>query len=100
MRHFHTKMTTAMQKTDVELDDEKVNNLAHILSHNKLTATKPDYRFPNTNQLNNCWQTMNEYQVCVEQRGKEDVSCLQRARDYSSVCPAKWIEVRSCWAGC
>ena len=35
---------------------------------------------------------MNEYQLCVEKRGKSDVACLQRARDYSSVCPAKWVE--------
>jgi hypothetical protein len=26
------------------------------------------------------------------QRGAQDPSCLQRARDYVTVCPAKWIE--------
>jgi hypothetical protein len=71
-----------------------VSSLANILGNSKLHGTKPDYRFPNQNQLNNCWQTMNEYQVCAEQKGKEDVACLQKARDYHSVCPAKWIEVR------
>lgn len=86
-------MTTAMQKAP-ELEEDKVAALAHIMQHNKLAATKPDYRFPNQNQVNNCWQTVNEYQVCVEQRSKEDATCLQRARDYQSVCPAKWIEVR------
>ncbi len=34
----------------------------------------------------------NEYQLCVERRGKEDIQCLQRGRDYSTVCPEKWVE--------
>ena len=77
-----------------EIEDTTVDSLAYILGNSKLHGTKPDYRFPNQNQLNNCWQTMNEFQVCAEQKGKEDVACLQKARDYHSMCPAKWIEVR------
>jgi len=34
----------------------------------------------------------NEYQLCVEKRGAEDTLCLQRGRDYTTVCPEKWIE--------
>ena len=35
---------------------------------------------------------MNEYQLCVEKRGREDPSCVQRGRDYGSMCPQKWVE--------
>ena len=35
---------------------------------------------------------LNEYQLCVEKRGKEDPSCVQRGRDYGSMCPQKWVE--------
>ncbi len=34
---------------------------------------------------------MNEYQVCVQKRGEEDLACMQRARDYLSICPSKWV---------
>jgi hypothetical protein len=94
VRHFHETMTGAMRKGPETIEDSKVEGLASILQHNKLKSTVPDYRFPNQNQLNNCWQTMNEYQVCAEQRGRDDVSCLQKARDYNTLCPAKWIAVR------
>ena len=94
VRHFHETMTGAMKKGP-EIEDTTVDSLANILQNSKLQGTKPDYRFPNQNQLNNCWQTMNEFQVCAEQKGKADVACLQKARDYHSVCPAKWIEVRA-----
>ena len=92
VRHFHETMTSAMKRS-TEMDDGKVDSLAYILHNSKLVSTKPDYRFPNQNQLNNCWQTMNEFQVCAEQKGKGDVACLQKARDYLSVCPQKWVEV-------
>ena len=94
VRHFHETMTGAMKKGP-EIEDTTVDSLANILQNSKLQGTKPDYRFPNQNQLNNCWQTMNEFQVCAEQKGKADVACLQKARDYHSVCPTKWIEVRA-----
>jgi len=94
VRHFHETMTGAMTKGP-EIEETTVDSLANILQNSKLQGTKPDYRFPNQNQLNNCWQTMNEFQVCAEQKGKADVACLQKARDYHSVCPAKWIEVRA-----
>ena len=35
---------------------------------------------------------MNEYQLCIEKRGREDPSCVQRGRDYGSMCPQKWVE--------
>lgn len=28
----------------------------------------------------------------MEKRGRQDVLCLQRGRDYSTVCPVKWLE--------
>ena len=34
----------------------------------------------------------NEYQLCVDKRGREDAVCLQRGRDYTSICPEKWVE--------
>jgi hypothetical protein len=34
----------------------------------------------------------NEYQLCVDKRSKEDALCLQRGRDYLTLCPAKWVE--------
>lgn len=37
-------------------------------------------------------QSINEYQVCVYQRGAQDPACLQRGRDYATICPQKWIE--------
>ncbi len=37
-------------------------------------------------------QAINEYQVCAYQKGAQDAECLQRGRDYSTVCPQKWIE--------
>ncbi len=33
----------------------------------------------------------NEYQLCVEKRGKADPLCAQRGRDYVTVCPTKWV---------
>jgi hypothetical protein len=33
----------------------------------------------------------NEYQLCAEKRGKDDLTCLQRGRDYTSVCPEHWV---------
>jgi hypothetical protein len=35
---------------------------------------------------------INEYQLCVEKRGKGDLLCAQRGRDYATVCPQKWID--------
>lgn len=43
-----------------------------------------------------CRTAFNEYQLCVDKRGKTDLLCLQRGRDYTAICPAKWIET---WKG-
>lgn len=37
----------------------------------------------------------NEYQLCADKRGKTDTVCLQRGRDYLSVCPEKWVSPSS-----
>ena len=132
VRYFHEGKQNALGKEPVPLDDAKVESLAKILevsSTNKAAThpTRPDKRFPNQNQVNNCWcvaekvgrlrrrprwrltrahpppphllparpprrQAINEYQVCVYQKGAQDAACLQRGRDYNTVCPLKWIE--------
>jgi hypothetical protein len=28
----------------------------------------------------------------VDKRGKTDILCLQRGRDYATVCPEKWVD--------
>jgi len=38
-----------------------------------------------------CRTAFNEYQLCVEKRGRTDASCIQRGRDYSTLCPQKWV---------
>lgn len=73
------------------VSDENIAALAKVLETSKLTPTRPDRRFPNTNQLHNCWTAFNEYQLCVDKRGKRDLVCQQRGRDYSVVCPQKWV---------
>jgi len=35
---------------------------------------------------------LNEFQLCVDKRGRGDVVCAQRGRDYLAVCPAKWVD--------
>lgn len=37
------------------VSDENIAALAKVLETSKLTPTRPDRRFPNTNQLHNCW---------------------------------------------
>jgi Cytochrome oxidase c subunit VIb len=65
---------------------------ALVRSASRTHETRVDRRFPNTNQANNCWTAFNEYQICVEKRGRDDSVCLQRGRDYAAVCPQKWVE--------
>ncbi len=36
-------------------------------------------------------QTVNEYQMCIKELGATNPRCLQRARDYMSVCPSSWV---------
>jgi hypothetical protein len=91
VQHMKETVGGALKK-DFELDDNKVASLAAIAKINKLSPTRPDRRFPNQNQLNNCWTAFNEYQLCVDKRGKNDLMCLQRGRDYSTVCPEKWVQ--------
>jgi hypothetical protein len=91
VQHMKETVGGALKK-DFELDDHKVASLAAIAKINKLSPTRLDRRFPNQNQLNNCWTSFNEYQLCVDKRGKNDLMCLQRGRDYSTVCPEKWVQ--------
>ena len=90
--HMKEQVFGALKKNDEAVDEAKVASLAAIAKINKLTTSRPDRRFPNQNQLNNCWTAFNEYQLCVDKRGKGDLACLQRGRDYSTVCPDKWIQ--------
>ena len=71
-------------------DDAGLDALARDVAAGKTAPVRPDRRFPNTNQAANCWTALNEYQLCVEKRGRTDASCLQRGRDYGSLCPQKW----------
>lgn len=71
---------------------EWVEATAAVLKASNTTPTRPDRRFPNTNQANNCWTAFNEYQLCVDKRGDKDALCLQRGRDYSTLCPEKWVD--------
>ena len=91
VEHMKDTVFSALHKQP-DFDEKKLNSLAAIAKMNKLTPTRPDRRFPNQNQLNNCWTTFNEYQLCVEKRGRGDLACLQRGRDYSTVCPEKWVQ--------
>jgi hypothetical protein len=39
----------------------------------------------------------------VEKRGRTDASCIQRGRDYTTLCPQKWVRFsisESCSRGC
>jgi hypothetical protein len=60
VRHFHEGKQRALGKPVEPLSDEKVASLAKILevsAGNKSAThpTRPDKRFPNTNQINACW---------------------------------------------
>ena len=147
--HIGTKLgsiKTALDKKEAmePLEAARVELAAAILkdSREKRSAlpatTKPDVRFPNTNQAANCWcafflllplfffrrarqsrlphafffffmcatpasptprvsrQSVNEYQMCVKELGDSNPRCLQRARDYNTVCPKDWIAT---WKG-
>lgn len=90
--HMNNVIAAAYGKDEFDIESTQRNALAKILATSKLTPTRPDRRFPNCNQLNNCWTAINEYQLCVEKRGEDDILCHQRARDYDTVCPQKWVE--------
>ena len=99
---------------DETLSSSETARLAAVLSSHRLSPARNDRRFPNQNQASNCWCVLssrlnqnqgrglsrcclrgrtafNEYQLCTEKRGKTDTVCLQRGRDYLSVCPEKWV---------
>ena len=65
------------------VSDENIAALAKVLETSKLTPTRPDRRRT----------AFNEYQLCVDKRGKRDLVCQQRGRDYSVVCPQKWVRL-------
>jgi cytochrome c oxidase subunit 6b len=72
----------------------KKNEVEAIYALAKGTDTKAlqyDPRFPNQNQASNCWTAFQEYNLCVDKRGYDDLLCRQRGRDYTSLCPENWI---------
>jgi hypothetical protein len=75
-------------------DEEKVSSLAAIAKVNKLTATRPDRRFPNQNQINNCW--------CVKgrPRGPQRREKTKKREDPWRGGTGKSILLHSCWARC
>lgn len=81
----------AAESRDEKLPAGEATRLADVLAAHKLSPTRNDRRFPNQNQAPNCWTAFNEYQLCAEKRGKDDLTCLQRGRDYTSVCPEHWV---------
>lgn len=82
------RVSAASDRTTEGLDGAAIRVLSTPATH----ATRVDRRFPNTNQINNCWTAFNEYQLCVEKRGEKDATCVQRGRDYSTLCPQKMVE--------
>jgi hypothetical protein len=55
VKHIHSTVAASLGKPDHELADDQLKALAAIAESSKLTPTRPDRRFPNTNQVNNCW---------------------------------------------
>jgi len=84
------------EAADAALPQDWLNAIAWSATSNPTTPTRMDRRFPNVNQNNNCWTAFNEYQLCVDKRGKSDLLCMQRGRDYTAICPAKVVET---WKG-
>jgi len=75
--------------TGKEFQPEFVDKAAYYLKEAPTTTPKADKRFPHMNQVNACWTAINEYQACVEHRGKDE--CGQLGRTYASLCPQKWV---------
>lgn len=56
VKHFQQTMWRGLGKdASEELPEEKVAALANIVKNSQLTPTRNDRRFPNQNQVNNCW---------------------------------------------
>lgn len=57
VRYAHETVMRSLGKDPVAapLSTDKVASLAKIMEINALSPTRPDRRFPNTNQANNCW---------------------------------------------
>lgn len=94
MKHVQEVMYKAYGKDPAEVDEGKLARLAMVAksSSDVTTAARNDRRFPNTNQASNCWTAFNEFQLCVDKRGERDPLCLQRGRDYTTICPKKWVD--------
>lgn len=54
-RYMHQVVFSGLHKEVEELPEERVAALAKTLEAGKLTPTRPDRRFPNKNQVNQCW---------------------------------------------
>ena len=56
VKHMHDRVFAALGKDPAEgLDESTTASFAKIMETSKLSINRPDRRFPNMNQLNNCW---------------------------------------------
>jgi hypothetical protein len=57
VRYTHETVMRAYGKDpeEVKFSPEKINSIARIAEISAMNPTRPDRRFPNTNQANNCW---------------------------------------------
>ncbi len=55
-KYVQEKMWAEAGKEEGDAPDAAfITSVAAVLKSNKLTPTRPDRRFPNQNQVNNCW---------------------------------------------
>jgi predicted ArsR family transcriptional regulator len=66
VQHVHQTMWQGYHKDPSDaLSEEKVASLAAILKQSAYTPTRNDRRFPNQNQVNNCWCVAIFTMVCA-----------------------------------
>ncbi len=58
----------------------------------KIETAPFDARFPYTNQARNCWQNYCDFHRSVKKKGEDFEPCNWFRRNYSSLCPRKWVE--------
>ncbi len=55
VKHMASVVYGATGRDMSGVSDEKIEQFAAVARVNRLTPNRPDRRFPNQNQLNNCW---------------------------------------------